>query len=201
MDKIELKFSKKSNIPFTFSGMEILVSPIIGIQEQSDIRSVYISALFNNGKNNPTDEQFAEFMLRREILSLKTNINVLSMDGASEKEQLEKLDELVWGELYEKVVSCISNYNDFRDSIALSAENEIKRVSNESSIGNIISELIEKVKPIIDNFSNMKPEDFEKMKSEATEIVEKIKEEPIASVLSDMKKGNTSTRKRKSKKG
>ncbi len=200
MDKIELKFSKKSNIPFTFSGVEILVSPIIGVQEQSDIRDVYFSALFNNGKNNPTDEQFAEFMLRREILHLKTNINISLVDGDSEKEKLEKLDELVWGELYEKVVSCISNYNDFRDSIALSAENEIKRVSNESSIGNIISELIEKVKPIIDNFSNMKPEDFEKMKSEANEIVEKIKEEPIASVLSDMK-GNTSTRKRKSKKG
>ncbi len=200
MDKIELKFSKKSNIPFTFSGMEILVSPIIGLQEQSDIRSVYISALFNNGKNNPTDEQFAEFMLRREILSLKTNINVLFMEGISEKEQLEKLDELVWGELYEKVVSCISNYDDFYDSVVLSAENEIKRVSNESSIGNIVSELIEKVKPIVDNFSNMKTEDFEKMKSEATDIVEKIKEEPIASVLSDMK-GNTPTRKRKSKKG
>lgn len=200
MDKIELKFSKKSNIPFTFSGMEILVSPIIGLQEQSSIRNVYISALFNNGKNNPRDEQFAEFMLRREVLSLKTNINVLSVDGISESEYISKLDELVWGELYEKVVSFISNYDDFRDSIALSAKNEIERVSNESSIGNVVSELIEKVKPIIDNFSNMKPEDFEKMKSEATEIVEKIKEEPIASVLSDMK-GNASTRKRKSKKG
>jgi len=200
MEKIELKFSKKSNVPFTFSGMEILVSPIIGVQEQSDIRNVYISALFNNGKNNPTDEQFAEFMLRREILNIKTNINVFSVEGVSEKEQLERLDELVWGELYEKVVSCISNYDDFRDSVTLSAKNEIERISRESSIGNVISELIEKVKPIIDNFSNMKPEDFEKMKSEATEIVEKIKEEPIASVLSDMK-GNTSTRKRKSKKG
>lgn len=200
MEKIKLKFSKKSDIPFTFSGMEILVNPTIGIQEQSDIRNVYLSALFNNGKHNPTDEQFAEFMLRREVLSLKTNVDVLSTDGLSEKEQLERLDELVWGELYEKVVSCISNYDDFRDSVALSAKNEIERISNESSIGNIVSELIEKVKPIIDNFSNMKPEDFEKMKSEATKIVEKIKEEPIASVLSDMK-GNTSTRKRKSKKG
>lgn len=200
MDKIELKFSKKSNIPFTFSGMEILVNPIIGLQEQSSIRNAYISALFNNGKNSPRDEQFAEFMLRREVLSLKTNINVLSVDGLSESEYISKLDELVWGELYEKVVSCISNYNDFRDSVNLSAENEIERISNESSIGNVISELIEKVKPIIDNFSNMRPEDFEKMKSEATEIVEKIKQEPIASVLSDMK-GNTSTRKRKSKKG
>lgn len=200
MEKIELKFSKKSNIPFTFSGMEILVNPIIGLQEQSSIRNVYISALFNNGKNNPRDEQFAEFMLRREVLSLKTNINVLSVDGLSESEYISKLDELLWGELYEKVVSFISNYRDFRDSVTLSAKNEIERISNESSIGNVVSELIERVKPIIDNFSNMKTEDFEKMKSEANEIVEKIKEEPIVSVLSDMK-GNTSTRKRKSKKG
>lgn len=200
MDKIKLKFSKKSNIPFTFSGMEVLVNPIIGLQEQSSIRNVYISALFNNGKNSPRDEQFAEFMLRREVISLKTNIDILSTEGLSESDYISTIDELVWGDFYEKVVSCISNYYDFRDSIALSAKNEIERISNESSIGGIVSELIEKVKPIIDNFSNMKPEDFEKMKSEAGEIVEKIKEEPIASVLSDMK-GNTSKRNRKSKKG
>lgn len=200
MDKIKLKFSKKSDIPFTFSGMEVIVNPIIGLQEQSSIRNVYISALFNNGKNNPRDEQFAEFMLRREILSLKTNIDVISTEGLSESEYISKVDEMVWGELYEKVVSFIVNYSDFRDSISLSAENEIERISNESSIGNIVSELIEKVKPIIENFSNIKPEDFEKMKSEATEIVEKIKEEPIASVISDMN-GNSSKRKRKPKKG
>lgn len=194
MDKIELKFSKKSNIPFTFSGMEIIVNPIIGVQEQSDIRNVYISALFNKGKQSSWDEQFAEFMMRREILSLKTNIDISSIKDVSE------IDQLVWGECYEKVVSLIYNYEVFYESIQLSAKNEIEKISIESSIGNIISELIEKVKPIIDNFSNMKPEDFEKMKSEANEIVEKIKEEPIVSVLSDMK-GNTSTRKRKSKKG
>ncbi len=194
MDKIKLKFSKKSNIPFTFSGMEVVVNPIIGIEEQATLRNVYISALFNKGKNNSWDEQFAEFMLRREILSLKTNIEIVEIKDVGE------IDQLVWGELYEKVVSCISHYGDFHDGLILSAKNEIQRLSIESSIGNVISELIEKVKPIIDNFSNMKPEDFEKMKSEATEIVEKIKEEPIASVLSDMK-GNTSTRKRKSKKG
>ena len=194
MDKIELKFSKKSYIPFTFSGMEIIVNPIIGVQEQSDIRNVYISALFNKGKQSSWDEQFAEFMMRREILSLKTNIDISSIKDVSE------IDQLVWGECYEKVVSLIYNYEVFYESIQLSAKNEIEKISIESSIGNIISELIEKVKPIIDNFSNMKPEDFEKMKSEANEIVEKIKEEPIASVLSDMK-GNTSTRKRKSKKG
>ena len=194
MDKIKLKFSKKSNTPFTFSGMEVVVNPIIGIEEQASLRNVYISALFNKGKNNSWDEQFAEFMLRREILSLKTNIEIVEIKDVGE------IDQLVWGELYEKVVSCISHYGDFHDSLILSAKNEIQRLSIESSIGNVISELIEKVKPIIDNFSNMKPEDFEKMKSEATEIVEKIKEEPIASVLSDMK-GNTSTRKRKSKKG
>jgi len=194
MDKIKLKFSKKSNIPFTFSGMEIIVSPIIGIEEQANLRNVYISALFNKGKDNSWDEQFAEFMLRREILSLKTNIEIVEIKDVGE------IDQLVWGELYEKVISFISNYDTFHDSLILSSKNEIQRFSIESSIGNVVSELIEKVKPIIDNLSNMKPEDFEKMKSEATEIVEKIKEEPIVSVLSDMK-GNTSTRKRKSKKG
>ena len=194
MDKIKLKFSKKSNVPFTFSGMEVVVNPIIGIEEQANLRNVYISALFNKGKNNSWDEQFAEFMLRREILSLKTNIEIVEI------KDVEEIDQLVWGELYEKVISFISNYDTFHDSLILSSKNEIQRLYIESSIGNVVSELIEKVKPIIENFSNMKPEDFEKMKSEATEIVEKIKEEPVASVLSDMK-GNVSTRKRKSKKG
>jgi len=46
---------------------------------------------------------------------------------------------------------------------------------------------------------NMKPEDFEKMKTEANELIEKTKSEPIASVLADMK-GNIPNKK-KSKKG
>ena len=133
-------------------------------------------------------------MNRNKILSLKTNIEIVEI------KDVEEIDQLVWGELYEKVISFISNYGTFHDSLILSAKNEIQRLSIKSSIGNVVSELIEKVKPIIENFSNMKPEDFEKMKSEAGDLVEKIKEEPIASVLSDMK-GNVSTRKRKSKKG
>lgn len=193
MEKIQLKFSKKSNIPITFFGTEISVNPIIRIDEQQTLRNIYIESLFREGRDKQWDEQFAEFMFRRGILGLKTNIDIDSI------KEIEEIDELIWGEFYEKIIDTISNYYDVHNGVVLSMENEIRRMEIENNIGSIISGILEKVKPIIDTLTNMKPEDFEKMKTEANELIEKTKSEPIASVLADMK-GNIPN-KRKSKKG
>lgn len=181
MEKMQLKFSKKLNVTIPFQGFEVSVIPIIGLEDQKSIRNIYMESLFINGKNEQWDEQFAEFMFRRAVLTFNTNIDMDSI------KDIDKIDDLVWGELYEKIMDTILNYYDVRNGIIVSMENEIKKMQNENSIVNIISEFIDKSKPFIDNFLNMKPEDFEKMKSEASEIIEKTKSEPIASVLSDMK--------------
>jgi hypothetical protein len=45
----------------------------------------------------------------------------------------------------------------------------------------------------------MKPEDLDKLKASASELIDKAKQEPIASILSDMN-GNKTSPKKKSKK-
>jgi hypothetical protein len=193
MEKTKLKFSKKSNVPFTYSGFEISVQPIIGIEDQRKLRDIYIESFFNEGRDGRWDESFAEFMFRRAVISLKTNIEIESI------QDVQELDEMIWGELYEKISSSISNYSQAHASVKKSSENEVKRMDVESGIGKVISGLFEKIKPFIDSVLEMKPEDLEKMKSEANDLVSKIQSEPIASVISDMK-GNT-PKKKKSKKG
>jgi len=89
MEKIKLKFSKKSNIPITFFGTEISVNPIIKIEEQRTLRNIFIESLFRQGRDEQWDEQFAEFMFRRGILGLKTNIDIDSI------KDVEEIDELV----------------------------------------------------------------------------------------------------------
>lgn len=193
MDKIKLKFSKKSNVEVSYFGETISVNPIIKISEQSLLRETYLESLFKDGKEGIWDEQFAEFMFRREILRSKTNIDIDSIV------EVDDVDSLIWGEFYEKVSSAIINYKEVESLIHFTLANILKKMAIENSSGFLISGLISKFKPFLDEMMNMKPEDLDKLRASASELIDKAKQEPISSILSDMN-GNKTSPKKKSKK-
>lgn len=184
MEKVKIKISKKKDVELSFFGETIFVNPIIRIvneekiEEQTRLKVIYIESLI---RDNLWDVNFAEFMFRRELLKLKTNIDIESLS-------IEDLDEVVWGEFYQKVSSSIINYEEVKNSILLSVSHLIEKMKIDSGVGNIITALINKFEPFINEISSMKVEDFEKLKASLLEAVEKVKEEPMASILSDMNK-------------
>lgn len=172
MDKIILKFPKKSEVEVFFLGGKVLVNPIIGIEEQKVLRAVYLNSFFKDGKQEEWDEPFASFMFRREVLKQKTNIDIDSI------KDLEEIDSLIWGEFYDKVSSAIVNYEEVKKIIELSSVNEIKRIEMRSGLGYVLGDLLEKLKPIMDEISKITPEDFAEIKNSISKFSEREIEVP-----------------------
>ena len=188
MDKIKLKVVKRPDIRLNFFGSEIVVSPIISIDEQKKIKNACFNSMFDNG--GEWDEYLFDFSFRYGILSIKTNIDFSDIEDS-------ELEEIIWGEYYEKVSSSIVNYRDVLDSVNFSLSNEIKNLENKKSLNGILNKLVEMVLPMVEQFKNISPEEIEKLKGSVGEILEKVKSEPtVMTAISDMN-GN---KKRKVKK-
>jgi hypothetical protein len=195
MDKIKVKVSKRSNVQVSFFGVEVLVNPMITIPEQRSIQKTALTSMFTMFSGDMLekwDEYIFEFSMRYAILNLKTNIDFSEMED-------DELNEILWGEFYEKVSSVIINYDEVVDAIYYSLDNEIRRYEVGNSLSGVLNSLVEKVLPLIERFKNISPEELEKLKTEANEMIEKIKEAPVAGVLADMD-GNKPLKK-KAKKG
>jgi len=187
MEKIKITTIKKADIELPYSGSVVLVNPVIKIEEQGLLRNVYIQSFFKDGKEGEWDEQFAEFMFRRQVLESKTNIDVTLLT-------IEECDEIIWGAFYDKVKSAIVNYNEVRLSINSTISNLVKKIEIENSAGFLLKGLMEKLSGFLDEIKNLTPEDIEKLKQSAQDIMDKVKQEPMASVLMDAK-GNKQSKK------
>lgn len=187
MEKIEVKTVVK-NISFEYGLNTIEVNPIIGIQSMDTLKNTYLTALFK--EDGEWDEQLAEFLFRRGVISLQTNIDIEKVT------EIPEVDNLVWGKLYKEIVSHIYNYEDVYKSIMLSVSNKVEKYKIEKSTGKVLEGIIAYVTEIIDGFKNLKPEDIEKMKTEASGLMEQMKQSPIANILNDTKK-EKKTRKKK----
>jgi len=186
-EKIKIKVSKRSNAIVNFFGREIIVNPIITIPEQKNILSTAFNSMFSEGKKGIWDEYFFEVSFRYGVLSFKTNIDLSEMRD-------DDLGEIMWGEFYDKVSSSIINYKEVKDSIYLSLNNEIKRYAVDNSISGIVNSLVEKVLPILEQFKDISPEKLDEFKNMANDIIEKIKQEPITSVIGDMNRNSSSNK-------
>jgi hypothetical protein len=166
---------------------KIEVNPIIGIENMNLIKISYLDTLFGN--ENDWDEQFAEFVLRMEILSKQTNIDVASFKKA------DGLDPFIWGKLYDDVCEKILNYNIFRETLSKSVKNEVEKYKVKYSTGKVIEKFIGMLSGMLDKYKDIKPEDLDKIKSEASSLVEQLKQSPIANVLGEAKMDNESKKK------
>jgi hypothetical protein len=192
MEKIKVKTLEKKDIELSYFGESIFINQIIKIAEQQRLREVYLEAFFKNGKEKEWDEQFANFMFRREILKLKTNIDIESI------EDTDAVDILIWGKFYDEVKSSIVNYQEVENVVFFSLSNIVRRMEIETSAGYLLKELISKFSPMLEELSNLTPESFEKLKSSSNELIEKIKDEPVvASILNDMNGNKPASKKSK----
>jgi len=191
MEKVEMILSSKT-VQIEYAGKVIEVNPIIGVAVASFLRNVYITYIFKNGKEEEWDEALAEFLFRKEILANQTNINFEKFTGG---DSVSQVDLLVWGKLYEQVSSAILNYEIVHNTALLAVEHEIEKYKIELSTGKSISGLMEYVSGMMNEFKNLKPEDIEKMKTEATGLIEQMKQSPVANVLGESKKEKTRKKK------
>ena len=182
--KVDLKILDEK-ISFEFAGENIVVNPIIGIEQMSAIREDYLKYVFS--EDGSFDEPLGEFMFRINIIMLQTNIDL------SNRQKSEELDQIVWGRLFDEIAGKIKNYSSMRMLLSLSLQNEIEKRKIENSISGLISKLLPKVNEFLDKFS---PEEIERMKGESSSLLKEMRESPIAEILKDSSKEKKSRKKK-----
>ena len=185
-EKIKITPTEIQEVIIPYSDAMVMVNPIIKIEDQVTLKNNFITSFFENGR---WSDQLAEFYFRMSILATQTNID-LEVLGT------EDIDKIIWGEFFKKIQSSIINYNEVRLGCNASLQHAIQKLEIESNAGHILKDIMEKASSLLDDLKGFTSQDVEALKKGAEEILEKMKQEPVASILSDAN-GNKSKRKSK----
>ena len=111
----------------------------------------------------------AEYNLKHGVVDLLTNI-----DGKSIDTNMYDADEL-WNEIEKRVV----NYSEFRASLDRIISDIKEEIRNENSVGVVLSGLAKELNKVLSNFSNITPEELEKVKQSGIELIDKFEKSSL----------------------
>lgn len=178
MDKVKLELKIPKNKIIEHNGVEIEVTPYLTFTQQIFIINAYLDVYFgvkNESIVTPLSKYNyfeAEYTLANYIIQLTTNIDVTDAS----------YDSMLDSHLLSKITREIYNYGDLDERLRHMV-NEIKEQKNiEKSVGSVIDKAFEEVKEILSNFSNITPEDLEKVQNTASEMIQELKESAILPV-------------------
>jgi len=175
-DKVKLEFTAPKNVKVNYNGITIEVNPFLTTAQQVFLISKYLEEYFNKNEKeeNLTSESKyshlnAEYSMINYILQLKTNIDTENLDNNFYSDT----------DFTQKITASITNYFDFRNKLNFII-NEIKQQNVlDSSVGTVLSNLIEKALVILDKFSEISPEELEKARDAGLELLEKLEKSKI----------------------
>lgn len=178
MSKVKLIFGSTSDKIIDYQGTKIEVKPTLSIATQAFLITEYIKDYFNteNDLISGLANNFiqAEYNLQSYIFQLNTNIDMDDFDQ----------EFYVDSSLREKVYETISNYWDFRERLSRSIKDIEEKNKLEHSVGWVLSSLSDKLSYFMDKMSLITPEELEKIRATAGELIEKMNE---SSVIGDLK--------------
>ena len=177
MQKINITKKALENVKFSFNGEEVEVIPYISNSTQETLIQVYLSAYFQDAKENRMN---AELVNKIGVLDLMTNINIDDFEGT---DLVLLLDNISGSGLWEKITKAIKNYREVEFNISVAVDS-IKK--NKSDIGYVIQKFLdEKVNPILQKFGefDLTDEKLSQMKGIVSELGEQLKDTPVGNLI------------------
>ena len=77
------------------------------------------------------------------------------------------------------VLGSIVNYSFFRGMLEQAVQDKKEEIRLEASLGKVLSALIEKGYDVLDKFSEIKPEEIEKLQKTGIDLAKKLEESSI----------------------
>jgi hypothetical protein len=188
MEKKVVEFSAPKDVLVKVKGLEIMVKPYLDLGEQTGLIESYVETYFNSEKRNVPADKYdvfaAENTLRLAIIDFCSDIKI---EGAFENLYYDT-------EIYKAIRKEILNYHDFRSALDETVRNIKEQKAMEASVGTMIDIVAKKVTIALDQLSqtiaNLKPEDVEKMKVAANDLIKQINETPLVQqVFEDSQRG------------
>ena len=171
MDKVKLEFKIPKNKKIEYNGVEFEVTPFLSMANQAVLINRYIAEYFGKveipvTKGSDYNYLGAEFSLKNNILQAVTNIDT---------EPLEN-DFYVDPDLWNSITREIINYWEFDDSLHYIVSEIKEQYVLKSSVGKVISDLADKVYPLLESLSNITPEEIEKLTESTKGLMKEVEE-------------------------
>lgn len=186
MNKVKLEFKLPKNKTIEHNGTEIEVMPFMRIAEQIVLINRYLFEYFGENKEKVIESVRynyleAEFNLKNYIFQSNTNIDYESLEN----------DIYMDCELWEKITSEILNYKEFRKNLDHVVSEVKEQIALDNSLGVVLERLVEKGYGVLEKFSEITPEEIEKLQKSGVELSKQLEE---SSILKDMARGGKETK-------
>ena len=171
MDKVKLEFKIPKTKKIEYNGVEIEVYPFLEVGAQSVLIEKYLEDYFGEPVEGEIIKGYAkaEYNLLNYLFQVATNIDTSDLDS-----NLYSDENLIMG-----VLGSIVNYSFFRGMLEQAVQDKKEEIRLEASLGKVLSALIEKGYDVLDKFSEIKPEEIEKLQKTGIDLAKKLEESSI----------------------
>jgi len=187
--KVDVVFVEKPNILVEFNGQQIGVATWISTSTQSILISRYLNKYFNSdADNNSVPECRYDFVdseneLKISIIALLTNVNL-----AGEAD----LVKMMTSGLFEKIISVVGNYAEFRANLFQSVKIIEKELELKESVGGVIGGVASKINELLTKLNGVSPEELKQLASESQELLKGLENSPVSAVFLESGKNKAS---------
>lgn len=174
MNKVKVELKVPENKTIEYNGIKIEIIPYLQAGQQVFLINKYVEDYFGKSEEplvKMSDYNYleAEFNLINFILQTNTNIDTENLDS-----EIYVNDDLIG-----KITFHIDNYWTFRERLMDIVGIIKERIALKNSVGSVISELVTKAYEIINKFSDMNPEELEKMQKTGMELIERLEKSSV----------------------
>lgn len=166
MDKIKLEFNAPTFTTVMYNGKIITVDPFITMEKQVFLIERYVNEYLNIGNDTSASYFNAEINHRNYVFQLNTNIDTENIDPNL------FVDEVLW----EKICGLIPSYWVLRDRMDVIADDVKRQMKLENSVGKVLAGLADKMSDLLDNLSNITPEEIKSLQEKSMELIGQLQE-------------------------
>jgi len=172
MKKVKLEFKAPENKTIEYNGITITVNPFLEVGAQSVLIEHYLEDYFSEKQEDDILEPYAkaEYNLLNYVFQICTNIDTENFDGNLYDDKRN---------LVEPVLETIENYWDFRNILLNIVNRKEEQIRIDNSIGKILTDLVDKAYELLEKFSEVKPEEIEKLQKTGIELAERLEKSSI----------------------
>jgi len=156
-EKVKIEISPNETVGFRFDEQNLIVKKYFSTNEKIEFLNEYLSNITDITQTFAARYLIAEHALILQILDRCTNIDIESLDQ----------EAIIGSELWEKIKSYITNYDEFRKDL----DKVVSMWQAQESVGATFKNISDKLMEVLDNVSKM---DVDKLETVANNFVSEL---------------------------
>jgi hypothetical protein len=181
MDKVKLEYKTPEKKIIKYKNVDVEIIPILTISQKVFLIQKYIEDYFGTPdeiliENTKYHSLEAEIRLKYFVIQLITNIDTNNLDNES------YVDNILWYIITNEII----NWSDFRATLETIVCDIKQQETLETSIGKIISDLVQKGYALLEKLSDINPEEVKKAGEKGLQLMDRLEKTSVLKNPSDI---------------